>query len=133
MREEQAAVPADRFDVDCDIDRAVRIVRKPTEPGFGTTQDFKVGKIDVDLGIGYGLNPRTKRCIQRIAELALTANRSRASCRDAPASIDATTRSRQALSLWESPPIHPDRNMLQSIGSRSSVDPTRLRVSQTRR
>jgi hypothetical protein len=64
--------------------------------------DFKVGKIDVDLGIGYGLTPPTKRCIQRIAELALTANCSAASCRDAPASIDATTRSRQALSLWES-------------------------------
>jgi hypothetical protein len=33
----------------------------------------------------------TKRCIHRVAELALTSKRSAASCRDAPTSIDATT------------------------------------------
>jgi hypothetical protein len=48
------------------------------------------------LGLAATLPVSLKRCIQLIAELALTSKRSAASRRDAPASIVSSTRSRKS-------------------------------------
>ena len=54
------------------------------------------GDVLPPLGLAATLPNRTNRCIHRTAELTLTANRSAASCRDAPASTHSTNRVRRS-------------------------------------
>jgi hypothetical protein len=89
---QRAAAPADTSLVQYRNDFFQREVRLLAVKGENLLQYFSNGEVLPPRGIGSQVPSSQKRCIQRIAELALTWNCSAASRRDPPAATNSITR-----------------------------------------